>query len=68
MTSEGVLGFTERELVHAKDKMTDLLNKAIDRREEGIVLKDPDSIYKPNARNEGWVKVLKNDTDNAKQR
>ena len=34
-----------------------LLNKAIDQREEGIVLKDPDSIYKPNARTGGWLKV-----------
>ena len=34
-----------------------LLNKAIDQREEGLVLKDPDSIYKPNARKGGWIKV-----------
>ena len=34
-----------------------LLNDAIDQREEGIVLKDPDSVYKPNARTGGWFKV-----------
>jgi DNA ligase-4 len=34
------------------------LNAAIDRREEGLLLKDPDSVYKPNIRNKGgWVKV-----------
>lgn len=33
------------------------LNDAIDNREEGIVVKDPLSIYKPNSRNSGWFKI-----------
>lgn len=33
------------------------LNSAIDNLEEGIVVKEPYSIYKPNARKEGWIKV-----------
>lgn len=33
------------------------LNSAIDNLEEGIVVKEPHSIYKPNARKEGWIKV-----------
>jgi DNA ligase-4 len=37
--------------------VADLLNEAIDLREEGIVLKNPDSVYKPNERKGGWVKV-----------
>jgi len=33
------------------------LNDAIDNHEEGIVVKDPLSIYKPNSRNAGWYKI-----------
>lgn len=33
------------------------LNDAIDNHEEGIVVKDPSSIYKPNSRNAGWYKI-----------
>ena len=33
------------------------LNDAIDRREEGIMVKDPDSVYKPNVRKGGWLKL-----------
>ncbi|XP_067117159.1 DNA ligase 4 [Osmerus mordax] len=33
------------------------LNEAIDNREEGIMLKDPMSIYKPDKRGEGWLKI-----------
>ena len=38
-------------------EVADLLNEAIDQREEGIVLKNPVSVYKPNERKGGWVKV-----------
>ena len=55
---EGVITFPIRNLVRTKTEVMDLLNKAIDQREEGIVIKNPDSIYKPNARKEGWLKVL----------
>ncbi len=33
------------------------LNEAIDNREEGIMVKVPDSAYKPNKRTGGWYKV-----------
>ncbi|CAG00994.1 unnamed protein product, partial [Tetraodon nigroviridis] len=33
------------------------LNEAIDSREEGIMVKDPLSIYKPDKRGEGWLKI-----------
>jgi len=33
------------------------LNDAIDSREEGIMIKDPESIYKPNVRKGGWYKL-----------
>ena len=39
-------------------EVTEALNLAIDRLEEGLVLKDPESVYKPNVRNKGgWVKI-----------
>ncbi|CAN9497485.1 unnamed protein product [Ophioblennius macclurei] len=33
------------------------LNDAIDGREEGIMVKDPASLYKPDKRGEGWLKI-----------
>ena len=33
----------------------DALNQAIDRYEEGIMVKHPDSVYKPNSRSAGWL-------------
>jgi len=55
--SPGVVNFPDREEVWTKPEVVNLLNDAIDRREEGLVLKNPESIYKPNARKGGWVKV-----------
>lgn len=43
-------GRTMQEVVNA-------LNDAIDNREEGIMVKDPLSIYKPDKRGEGWLKI-----------
>ena len=60
---DGILNFPTRELVNfptrdlVNSRLQFLLNEAIDNREEGIVVKDPDSIYKPNARKGGWLKV-----------
>ncbi|KZS11985.1 DNA ligase 4 [Daphnia magna] len=54
---ESVIQFPNRKLVTTKMEVTNLLNDAIDQREEGIVLKNPDSIYKPNERKGGWFKV-----------
>ncbi|KAF6025218.1 LIG4 [Bugula neritina] len=35
----------------------DALNQAIDRYEEGIMVKHPESVYKPNSRSAGWYKI-----------
>ncbi|WAR24448.1 DNLI4-like protein, partial [Mya arenaria] len=35
----------------------DALNEAIDGREEGIMVKNPESVYRPNTRKGGWFKV-----------
>ncbi|XP_053139773.1 DNA ligase 4 isoform X2 [Hemicordylus capensis] len=40
-----------------RKEVVDALNEAIDNREEGIVVKDPMSIYKPDKRGEGWLKI-----------
>ncbi|XP_069022381.1 DNA ligase 4 [Embiotoca jacksoni] len=38
-------------------EVVDALNDAIDSREEGIMVKDPLSVYKPDKRGEGWLKI-----------
>lgn len=42
-----------------RQEVVDALNEAIERREEGIVVKRPDSAYRLNTRNkhEGWLKI-----------
>lgn len=42
---------------HFRQECIDALNDAIDSREEGIMIKDPESIYKPNVRKGGWYKL-----------
>ncbi|XP_029633322.1 DNA ligase 4 isoform X1 [Octopus sinensis] len=41
----------------SKADCIEALNKAIDDREEGIMIKDCESVYRPKARREGWFKV-----------
>ncbi|XP_067259640.1 DNA ligase 4 isoform X1 [Chanodichthys erythropterus] len=38
-------------------EVVNFLNEAIDNLEEGIMIKDPMSIYKPDKRGEGWLKI-----------
>ncbi|XP_055337355.1 DNA ligase 4-like [Paramacrobiotus metropolitanus] len=54
---EGRLYLARRKEVSTPDECYEFLNEAIDRNEEGIMLKDPSSVYKPNARSAGWWKV-----------
>jgi len=54
---EGRVIITERSIVNNKEDVIKALNEAIDDREEGVVLKDPDSVYRPAARKGGWIKV-----------
>lgn len=42
---------------NTQKEVVDALNEAIDNREEGIVVKDPMSTYKPDKRGEGWLKI-----------
>ncbi|KAJ6659601.1 hypothetical protein lerEdw1_018570 [Lerista edwardsae] len=42
---------------NTRKEVIDALNEAIDNREEGIVVKDPMSTYKPDKRGEGWLKI-----------
>lgn len=37
--------------------MVEALNEAIDNREEGLVVKSVSSLYKPNTRKGGWLKI-----------
>uniref|UniRef100_A0A1B6DLF5 DNA ligase 4 n=1 Tax=Clastoptera arizonana TaxID=38151 RepID=A0A1B6DLF5_9HEMI len=54
---EGIIMHTSRKEVNSSLEVLNALNEAIDNQEEGIVVKDPNSIYKPSARREGWIKI-----------
>ncbi|ELU10753.1 hypothetical protein CAPTEDRAFT_17890 [Capitella teleta] len=54
---EGRLVLSEYKEARTKQECIDALNEAIDGREEGIMVKDPDSVYKPNTRKGGWYKI-----------
>ncbi|XP_072899285.1 DNA ligase 4-like [Hemitrygon akajei] len=47
----------EKTEIKTKKDVADALNDAIDKREEGIMIKDPLSVYKPDKRGEGWLKI-----------
>ena len=54
----GRVQFSTRSVVRTSAQVLEALNDAIDRREEGLVLKDPAGIYKPNARHgSSWIKL-----------
>ncbi|EDO35746.1 predicted protein [Nematostella vectensis] len=54
----GFLQFVERQNASSNEEVIKSLNEAIDRREEGLVVKSRDSVYKPNVRNGGgWLKI-----------
>ena len=42
---------------YCRQDCVEALNEAIDKREEGIMIKNPDSVYKPNVRKGGWFKI-----------
>lgn len=54
---EGVIMAVGRSLINSTEQVFEALNTAIDNCEEGIILKDPDSLYKPNSRKDGWMKI-----------
>lgn len=50
--------YSTREIANSNQQVVEALNKAIDTRLEGIVVKSPDSVYKPSVRSgSGWFKV-----------
>eukprot|EP00117_Sycon_ciliatum_P015809 scpid30038/ scgid15513/ DNA ligase 4; DNA ligase IV; Polydeoxyribonucleotide synthase [ATP] 4 len=54
----GRLQISEQKLMSTKEELTSALNDAIDQLEEGLMVKDPESIYKPDKRNgSGWFKI-----------
>lgn len=54
---EGTIVASEYKECRTNQDCVDALNDAIDRREEGIMVKDPDTPYKPNTRKGGWYKI-----------
>lgn len=54
---EGTLGLSEVREVSSRREIIDELNAAVNRQDEGIIVKDPESIYKYSDRNSGWYKM-----------
>ncbi|CAF1240093.1 unnamed protein product, partial [Didymodactylos carnosus] len=55
---EGRIMLSEIRTAHNNQDVINELNMAIDQRQEGIVVKDPFAVYKPNTReNGGWLKI-----------
>ncbi|XP_024434710.2 DNA ligase 4 [Desmodus rotundus] len=53
----GRIEIVQKAQAHTNKEVIDALNEAIDKREEGIMIKHPLSIYKPDKRGEGWLKI-----------
>lgn len=56
-TIPGTLHLSEILEAKSKQDIIDALNASIDLNEEGIVIKDPSSVYKYSDRNSGWFKL-----------
>ena len=55
---EGRVMMCERSVARTTGEVVNSLNAAIDRREEGLVIKSMESVYKPGARSKSdWIKV-----------
>lgn len=54
---EGRIHISEFRIANSRDACIDALNNAIDNREEGIMVKDCESVYRPSARRGGWFKL-----------
>ncbi|XP_047528134.1 DNA ligase 4-like isoform X2 [Vanessa atalanta] len=59
----GVIQHSKRSIVKDSTDVLNALNAAIDNQDEGIVVKDVNSYYKSNKRNEGWYKIKPEYTD-----
>ncbi|ESP05690.1 hypothetical protein LOTGIDRAFT_181463 [Lottia gigantea] len=56
-TIEGRILISQVKEGHNNQDCADALNEAIDGREEGIMVKNPESVYRPNTRKGGWFKI-----------
>ena len=66
---QGRVHFAEASEGRTRGDVVNALNDAIDRRDEGIVLKDYDAVYKPNARAKGgWLKVRSKSLETSRSR
>ncbi|XP_052777625.1 DNA ligase 4-like [Mya arenaria] len=54
---EGRMIISQHRDARTNQDCADALNEAIDGREEGIMVKNPESVYRPNTRKGGWFKV-----------
>ncbi|KAK3927158.1 DNA ligase 4 [Frankliniella fusca] len=54
---EGVIMETPQKCVTTSSEIVDALNKAIDNQEEGLIVKEPSSVYKPATKKGGWYKI-----------
>ncbi|KAJ8959847.1 hypothetical protein NQ318_011580 [Aromia moschata] len=54
---QGVLVLSEIKEVTSRQEIIDELNAAVDKEEEGIIIKESNSIYKYGDRNTGWYKM-----------
>ncbi|XP_068165472.1 DNA ligase 4 [Antennarius striatus] len=54
---KGRIHLVQKTDARSMQEVVNALNDAIDNREEGIMVKDPLSIYKPDKRGEGWLKI-----------
>ncbi|XP_026867629.2 DNA ligase 4 [Electrophorus electricus] len=57
MPVKGRIQLVPKTEAKAIKEVVNALNEAIDNREEGIMVKNPLSIYKPDKRGEGWLKI-----------
>ncbi|KAL8610583.1 hypothetical protein ACOMHN_006302 [Nucella lapillus] len=53
----GRIQISEHKEARTNQECVDALNNAIDGREEGIMVKDPQTAYRPNTRKGGWFKI-----------
>lgn len=54
---EGTIYLSEVKEINSRQEIVDALNESFENEEEGIIIKDPDSIYKYSDRNSGWYKM-----------
>uniref|UniRef100_A0A1B6FIK3 DNA ligase 4 n=1 Tax=Cuerna arida TaxID=1464854 RepID=A0A1B6FIK3_9HEMI len=54
---EGIIMHVPRQTVNSSEEVLAALNTAIDNFDEGIIVKEPNSIYKPKSRKEDWIKI-----------